>query len=99
MFIDERGCLVRDQNSDFDAARGDSCYETAAFALSHWFVEHAYHSKLRLDQFVTATGTVRHPDVKWREDDMSEDNEKPLYMFFRETQNNVQRARISISLL
>lgn len=88
------GTLVRDQNQDFDGARGDSCFDSCAFGLSHFLVNKEYHPQLDADKFFTSEGTVRHPDVKWREDDMSTDNELALYMFVREIGDIKKRSFI-----
>lgn len=78
------GCILRDQNDDFDGARGDSCFDTNSFGLSHLHVNSEYHSEINVNRFFDENNqTVRHPEVKWRHDDMTEDNEKPLFMLCR----------------
>lgn len=77
------GCLIRDQDADFDGARGDSCFDTSAYGLSSFYLTEMPNPYIDPTKFITPTGTVRHPLVKWRENDMSEDNEKPLFMYAR----------------
>lgn len=88
MKIDYRKTLIREQNPPTDPARlGDSCFETSSY-LNGRFLLGDYDFVVDLTQFVTPIGTIRHPDApfaddkgeSWREDDMTTDNELPLYM-------------------
>lgn len=91
----EGGSIVRDQNGSSPGQYGDSCFDTFAFGLSHWFVYKQYPAEIDHTIFITPTGAVRHPKSIWRQNDMTEDNEKPLYIFLRETQNNEARQFIA----
>jgi len=82
----EDGAIVRDQNGDSPGRYGDSAFDTGAFLLSHFRTSpgHEYFPQLNHKLFITPTGTIRHPKAIWRQNDMSEDNEKPLFMFCKE---------------
>jgi hypothetical protein len=91
----EDGTLVRDQDGPTSDGRyGDSAFDSSAFGLSWWFVNKQYHPQLKLDQFLTPNGVIRHPKSIWGANDTTEDQEKPLYMFFRETCNYKQQVQI-----
>lgn len=80
------GILVREQNPLGNPGNiGDSCFETSAYGLSILGI--GVNMSLAVNSFVTPAGTVRHKDSPWREDDMSTDNELPLYMLLREVKN------------
>lgn len=88
-FVD--GALVRDQNTDFDGARGDSSFDTNAFGYSYFYTSPGfeYHPSIRVENFFDKNGlTVRHRAIKWGHNDMSEDNEKPLYCFMKAVGND-----------
>lgn len=84
----EDGTLVTSNDGDSPGRYGDSCFHTMAFALSHWITSpgHEYHPQVNHKRFFDDNGrTVRHRLAPWGHEDMSEDNEKPLYLFCRET--------------
>lgn len=83
----EEGAILRDQNGDSPGKYGDSCFDTFAFGLSWFRVNKQYHPQIDHKNFITATGTLRNKHSIWRQNDMSEDNEKPLLMFLKETCN------------
>lgn len=85
MKFDNYGLLIREQNAADDPGRlGDSCAETSRLALAD-LIQNRYVNPLwELPKFVTPLGTIRHPDSPWRENDMSSDNELPLYMASRQ---------------
>lgn len=85
----EEGALVRDQNGDSPGRYGDACFDTFAFALSWFWTSpgHEYHPLVNHSNFITPTGTLREKHSIWRQGDQSEDNEKPLLMFLKETSN------------
>lgn len=84
----ENGTLLTSNDGDSQGRYGDSCFHTMAFALSHWITSpgHEYHPQVDHKRFFDEYGrTVRHRLSPWKFNDMSEDNEKPLYLFCRET--------------
>jgi hypothetical protein len=86
----EDGAILRDQNGASPGRYGDSCFDTFAFGLSHFWTSpgHEYHPRIDHKAFITATGTLRNKHSIWRQNDMTEDNEKPLLMFLKETGNS-----------
>jgi hypothetical protein len=90
------GALLTSNDGDSPGRFGDSCFHTMAFALSWFWTSkgHEYHPLVdHTNFFDSGCRTVRHKLAPWQHEDMSEDNEKPLFMFLRETGND-QTARL-----
>ena len=84
MKIDELGCLVS-ETCDYPGNIGDSCAETSRYAVL------TPSTAVKLDQFRSATGYLRHPNApdgppvslnSWRESDFSGDQATPLLMAY-----------------
>ncbi|HEY0751998.1 MAG TPA: hypothetical protein VGD26_12635 [Chitinophagaceae bacterium] len=89
MRIDEFGLVVLEQNPEasypndggFHGNRGDSCAETGRlFHLLRFLEREAPDVRKVYEHLRTAKGFLRHPLCKWREDDQSSDQMKPLYL-------------------
>ena len=85
MKFDNLGLLIT--NEPEPGCLGDSCAETSRLGLIHLVLGKDYAPLCA--QFITKIGIVRHPFSLWREEDTSNDQMRPLYLYLKASKQTI----------